>query len=176
MDECKDEEPASAILSVLGRLVSELLGVEFFLTGCPEQRIRAGFRLPLLVEVTDVFILHEVEPNQVNSDIRRFFEDSFSELVCRSPGLENWPSKAQLDLLCERAAGLFVYGVATVKFVDGRNHSPRKRLDLLLQLPERTDYEGRTKFNANTTLDLLYTSILQEAFCKDLPEDDPKIR
>ena len=61
LDECKDEEPASAILSVLGRFVSELPGVKFFLTGRPEQRIRAGFRLPLLVDVTDVFLLHEVE-------------------------------------------------------------------------------------------------------------------
>ena len=34
--ECKDEEPASVILSVLGRFVSELPQVKFFLTGCPE--------------------------------------------------------------------------------------------------------------------------------------------
>ena len=176
LDECKDEEPASAILSVLGRFVSELPAVKFFLTGRPEQRIRAGFRLPLLVEVTDVFILHGVESNQVNTDIRRFFEENFSELSRHRPGLDNWPTKAQLDLLCERAAGLFVYAVATVKCVDSRKNSPRKRLDLLLQLPERTDYEGRTKFNASTTLDLLYLTILQEVFSDDLPEDDDEVR
>ena len=102
LDECKDEEPASAILSILGRFVSELPGVKFFLTGRPEQRIQAGFRLPLLVEVTDVLLLHEVESNQVNSDIQLFFEYSFSELACRRPGLDNWPAKAQLDLLCEQ--------------------------------------------------------------------------
>ena len=90
--------------------------------------------------------------------------------------MDDWPEKTQLDLLCERAAGFFVYAVATVKFVDSRNNSPRKRLDLLLQLPGRTDYEGRTKFNAKTTLDLLYLTILQEAFSDDLPEDDPKVR
>jgi hypothetical protein len=69
LDECKDKEPASAILSILGRFVPELPAVKFFLTGRPEQRIRASFRLPLLVEVTGVFTLHEVESNQVNSDI-----------------------------------------------------------------------------------------------------------
>ena len=176
LDECKDEEPASAILSVLGRFVSDLSKVKFFLTGRPEPRIRDGFRLPLLVEVTGIFVLHEVKSDQVDSDIRRFFEDSFLELARRRPELDNWPSKAQLDFLCERAAGFFVYGVATVKFIDSRNHSPRKRLDLLLQLPKRTYYEGRTKFNANTTLDSLYTSILQEALSDDLPEDYPKVR
>ena len=36
LDECKDEEPASAILSALGRFVSELPQVKFFLTGRPE--------------------------------------------------------------------------------------------------------------------------------------------
>ena len=175
LDECKDEEPASAILSVLGRFVSELSGVKFFLTGRPEQRIRAGFRLPLLVEAADVFILHEVEPKQISSDIRCFFEDSFSELACHRSGLDNWPSRGQMDLLCERAAGLFVYAVATFKFIDSRTHSPRNRLDLLLHLPGRTYYEGKTKFNAKTTLDSLYTSILLETFGDNLPEDDPSV-
>jgi hypothetical protein len=54
LDECKDDEPASAILSVLGRLVSEIPKVKFFLTGRPEPRIQTGFRLPLLAKVTDV--------------------------------------------------------------------------------------------------------------------------
>jgi hypothetical protein len=37
-DKCKDEEAAYAILSVLGRLVSEVPKVKFFLTGRPEPR------------------------------------------------------------------------------------------------------------------------------------------
>ncbi|KAF9644971.1 hypothetical protein BDM02DRAFT_3076022, partial [Thelephora ganbajun] len=39
LDECKDVEPASAILSVLGQFVSEIHKVKFFLTGRPEPRI-----------------------------------------------------------------------------------------------------------------------------------------
>ena len=175
LDECKDEEPASAILSVLGRFVSELSEVKFFLTGRPEPRIRDGFRLPLLVEVTDIFVLHEVESNQVDSDIQTFFENSFSELSRRRSGLDGWPTKAHMDLLRERAAGFFVYAVATVKFIDSRNIDPRKRLDLLLQLPKDSIYEGRTRFNASTTLDSLYISVLQEAFCDVGPEDVPKV-
>ena len=105
LDECKDEEPASAILSVLGRFVSEVPMVKFFVTGRPEPRIRKGFRLPLLVEATDIFVLHEVEPDQVNHDIRRFFEYKFSGIFRHRRGLDNWPTKEQLDFLCERAAG-----------------------------------------------------------------------
>ena len=176
LDECKDEEPASAILSVLGRFVFELPKVKFFITGRPEPRIREGFRLPLLVEATDVFVLHQVQPDQVYNDIRRFLRHKFSELIRRRHGLDNWPNAEQLDLLCKRAAGLFVFAVATVKFLDHKNSDPRRRLDLLLQAPESSVCEGKTKLTAGTTLDLLYTSILQEAFGDDDPNDDSMVR
>ncbi|KAF9646015.1 hypothetical protein BDM02DRAFT_3172363, partial [Thelephora ganbajun] len=176
LDECKDEEPASAILTVLGQFVSEIPKVKFFLTGRPEPRIRRGFGLPLLAEATDVFVLHEVEPNRVDSDIQLFFRRSFLETADHQGGLDGWPTKEQLNLLCERAAGLFVYAVATVKFIDNRNSNPKKQLDRLLQLPKSTAYEGMTKFKANTTLDSLYTSILQEAFGDDHPVNDPKVQ
>ena len=176
LDECKDDEPASAILSVLGQFVSQIPRVKFFLTGRPEPRIREGFRLPLLAEATNVFLLHEIEPSQVDSDIQLFFRHSFSETAGRQGGLDDWPTKEQLELLCKRAAGLFVYAMATVKFVNNRNNDPKEQLDRLLQLPKGSAYEGKTKFNQDTTLDLLYSTILQEAFGDDHPEDDPKTR
>ena len=169
LDECEDEESASAILSVLGRLVSEIPRVKFFLTGRPEPRISEGFRLPLLAEMTDVFVLHAVEQDQVDSDIRLFFKTSFLELTDRRRGLDHWPTEEQLDRLCERAAGLFVYAAATVKFVDNSKWGPRNQLNTLLQSQKIGDREGRT-------LDSLYTSILQGAFGDDGPECDAKIR
>jgi len=176
LDECKDEEPASAILSVLGRLASEVPRVKFFLTGRPEPRIREGFRLPLLVDATDVFVLHDVEPNLVNNDIRLFFKQSFLELARRRRGLDGWPTEELLDLLCERAAGLFVYAVATVKFIGNKNDPSKEQLDRILQSPKSSVYEGKTKFKVDTTLDSLYTSILQEAFGDGDPEGDQKFR
>jgi hypothetical protein len=169
LDECEDEDSASAILSVLGRLVSEIPKVKFFLTGRPEPRIYEGFRLPLLAKMTDVFVLHQVEPDEVDSDIRLFFINSFLELAERRRGLDNWPTEEQLDRLCGRAAGLFVYAAATVRFIDYYKRDPRKQLELLLQSPGIGDHEGET-------LDALYTSILQEAFGRDKPKDDAKTR
>ena len=178
LDECKDEEPASAILSVLGRLVSETPKVKFFVTGRPEPRIREGFRLPLLANVTDVFLLHEVEPSGVDSDIRLFFRHSFAELADHreGEGLDDWPTNDQLDLLCERAAGLFVYAVATVGFISHKTNDPKEQLGRLLRSPESTVHEGKTKFKLNTTLDSLYLSILLEAFGDDDLESDAKTR
>ena len=178
LDECVDEEPASAILSVIGQFVSEIPKVKFLVTGRPEPRIREGFRLPLLAEATDVFILHEVEPSEVEKDIRLFFKHRFSELVRRNPRLHCWPTDKQLDTLCERAAGLFVYAVATVKFVEKQSANPRKQLDLLLKPPGGSSREGGTMLNTGaTTLDSLYTSILLGAFgTRNDPDNDPRVR
>jgi len=175
LDECKDDEPASAILSVLGQVVSEIPKVKFFLTGRPEPRIREGFCLPLLAKATDILVLHKVEPDLVYNDIRRFLKHSFLEITDRWSGLDNWPTEDQLDLLCERAGGLFIYAVATVKFTDNPRYDPRKQLNFLLQSPESGAREGKTKLKGDTTLDSLYTTILQEAFGDD-PWIDPRIR
>ena len=177
LDECKDETPASAILSVLGKFVAEIPEAKFFITGRPEPRIWQGFRLPLLAEATDVFVLHDVDPNQVANDIRLFFTYEFSELVRRRRGLGDWPTKEQLDLLCRRAAGLFAYAVATVRFIGKQSANHRERLDLLLRSPETSGREAKMKFNENTTLDSLYTSVLKDAFGDDGDLDnDPKVR
>ena len=176
LDECGDEEPASAILSVLGQFVAKIPKVRFFVTGRPEPRIREGFRLLLLAKATDVFILHEVEPGRVNEDIRLFFKHNFSELMGRQRVPDDWPTEEQLDVLCDRAGGLFVYAVATVRFIDHRNNNPKRQLDRLLYSPESSAFEGKTKFRVGATLDLLYMTILHEAFGDDDVEDDAKIR
>ena len=176
LDECKDDSPASAILSVLGQFVSQIPKVKFLLTGRPEPWILEGFRLPLLTEATDVFVLHQVEQIQADNDIRLFFRHKFSKLAGRRGGLDGWPTDEHLNFLCERAAGLFVFAVATAKFIDHKNDHPREQLDRLLQSPENSVYEGRTRFNTNTTLDSLYMSILQDAFGDDGPEGDRKVR
>ena len=154
LDECKDDESSSAFLSVLGRFVKQIPGVKFFITGRPEPRIKTGFRLPLLVELTDVFVLHDVPPSLVNDDFRLFLKHELSEVA------EGWPSEEHTDLLCHRAAGLFVYAALTVRFLKDNLLIPKTQLDAILKLPESTAPEGKT------SLDSLYTSILQAAFGK----------
>ena len=176
LDECNDEGTTSTILSVLGRLISKIPNVKFFLTGRPEPRIQTGFRLPLLKRVTDVFALHDVEPRFVTDDVRLFLKHSFLEIANCRRGLDGWPTNKEIEHLCERVAGFFLYAVATIKFIDERGADPRNRLNLLLRSPENSVHEAKTKFKANTTLDSLYTSILQEAFGDDDPDNDPKIR
>ena len=176
IDEFKDEEPTSAILSVLGQFVAKIPKVKFFVTGRPEPRIRAGFGLPLMVKATDVFALHSVEPNLINSDIRRFLDYSLMELVDRQGGPSESPTEEELNTLCQRAGGLFVYAAATAKFLGHEGSTLRERLDLLLESPERSAHEGVVKFERNATLDSLYTAVLREAFGEIDAEGDRKVR
>ena len=72
LNECRDEQPASAILSILSRYVNQIPEVKFFITGWPEPQIHSGFHLESLVPITQVFKLHEVKPEAVDSDIKLF--------------------------------------------------------------------------------------------------------
>jgi hypothetical protein len=176
LDECRDEDPESAILLVLGTSCSQIPGVKFIITSRPETHIMAGFRGPLLRGLTNTFILHQVEPHIVDNDIRRFFTTELSALAQQRAGSEGWPTDDQLDSLCRRAAGFFVYAVATVNFLKHRFKRPADRLEIILKSPDSTAYEGRVELKVHASLDSLYTSILSEAFRKNGDEDNAMVR
>lgn len=107
--------------------------------------------------------------------MRRFFTHQLSALVQRRGGREGWPTDQQLDSLCQRAAGFFVYAVATVNFLKHRFKRPSDRLDIVLESPESTAHEGKVEFKVHASLDSLYMSILRGAFCKDGDEDNAMV-
>ena len=160
LDECKDDEPASAILSILSRYMGEIPNVKFFITGRPEPRIRSGFRLKSLLPITEVLKLHEVKPETVDNDIKLFFQTQLTNIVedrsdCNSTG--DWPGPADVEILCKKAAGFFIYAATVVKFVASKNHKPTRQLDLIISFPQRTSHEGRSG------IDLLYSQVLEQA-------------
>ena len=160
LDECKDEEPASAILSVLSRYVDKIPHVKFFITGRPEPRIRSGFRLPSLRPITEVFRLHDVARSSVDRDIKLYFRTQLMDIAKSRSDCdftEDWPSSSDIDVLCTKAAGLFVYASTVVKFVAFRYQTPTEQLEQIISLPQNTAYEGRAG------VDLLYTQILEQA-------------
>jgi len=161
LDECKDKEPASAILSILSRYVVQIPNVKFFITGRPEPRIRWGFRLESLAPITEVLKLHEIKPEAVDRDIKLLFQTQLTSLAKNrsDPDLtEGWPSSSDIDILCRKAAGFFIYASTVVKFVASGYDSPTERLFLITSLPQSTIEEG--KFG----VDELYTQVLQQAF------------
>ena len=114
--------------------------------------------------------LHDVECSLVDSDIRLFFRTQLTTLPETRSGfgpMEDWPSSDEIDVLCTKAAGLFIYASTVVKFVASEYHTPTERLTLIISLPQSTVHEGKSG------IDLLYTQVLKYAFhdiCADNEE------
>ena len=159
LDECRDKEPASALLSVLSRYVHEIPEVKFFITGRPEPPIREGFRLESLRPITDVLKLHDVKRSLVDEDIKLYLRTYLTDTRktrsdCEFP--EEWPSSYDINFLCKMAGGLFIYASTVVKFVASGHHLPTERLDLIILHLQGAVHEGE--------IDLIYTQILELAF------------
>jgi len=141
--------------------VDQIPHVKFFITGRPEPRIRSGFRLESLVPITEVLKLHEVKPEVVDGDIKLFFQTQLASIVENRSDFdltEDWPSPSDIDVLCKKAAGFFIYASTVVKFVGSEIDPPTERLSLITSLPESTIKEGPSG------VDQLYTKVLQQAF------------
>ena len=161
LDECIDDQPASAILSVLGRFVKRLPSVKFFITGRPEPRIRTGFRLPLLEPLTQIFLLHGVELSSVDGDIRLYLEDKLTGVAKRRSDVDltdPWPCDEDLTTLTKKSSGLFIFASTLARFIESEYHEPNERLQLIITPPDSTAHEGRAG------IDPLYTQVFQHAF------------
>ena len=168
LDECQDDRPASALLSVLASYVEEIPLVKFFITGRPESQIREGFRSELLQPHTTTLELHNIDRSSVDSDIKLFFKTRFTEIAksrSKSGLEEDWPGPHYIDILCRKAGGLFIYAATVVKFVSSRHYPPDHRLALIVLRQKDTSHEGRSG------IDLLYTQVLEQA-SHDVDSDD----
>ena len=161
LDECIDDQPASAILSVLGRFAKQLPLVKFFITGRPEPQIRTGFRLPLLQPQTEVFLLHEVESSSVNNDIQLYLTQRLTMIAKQRSDLElpdSWPCDDEIEALTKKSSGLFIFASTLARFIESGHHEPNEHLQLVISEASGTTHEGRTG------IDSLYSQVLLHAF------------
>ena len=161
LDECVDDQPASAILSVLGRYAKQLPSVKFFITGRPEPRIRTGFRLPLLEPLTQVFLLHEVKLSCVDEDIRLYLREKLTAVAKRRSDIDlsnPWPCGKDLTALTRKSSGLFIFAATLARFIESEYHDPSERLRLIVTPLDNTAHEGRAG------IDPLYLQVFTLAF------------
>ena len=105
--------------------------------------------------------LHDIKPGLVDSDIKLFLKTRLTEItknqsICDFA--EDWPSSQDVDALCKKAAGFFIYASTVVKFVASQYDPPDERLALIISLPQDTSHEGKAG------IDMLYTQVLEQAF------------
>jgi hypothetical protein len=100
-------------------------------------------------------VLHHINPSIVGQDIHIFYERSLMRAIRHGPFLPYIANDVVLQLLEQRAGGLFVWAATACRFIrEGVPHA-RKRLDVILQRrPLSSDMDPETK------LDEIYASVL----------------
>ena len=109
----------------------------------------------------------------MDSDIKLFFRTQLAEIAKAQSDCdftEDWPSPLDINVLCGKAAGFFIYASTVVKFVTFRHRTPTEQLEQIISSPQNTTHEGRSG------IDLLYSQILEQAVVDvDTDDDDDEI-
>jgi len=71
--------------------------------------------------------------------------------------IQEWPNPSDINILCRKAGGFFIYASTVIKFVGFKNYTPTEQLDQIISLPQSTVHEGQSG------IDLLYTQVLEQA-------------
>jgi hypothetical protein len=161
LDECKESNTTSTILSSLSRHVNELRPLKFLITSRPEFHINTAFKSSQLSLATQRLILHEVELGVVQDDIERYLSSMLGR-IGECYGFEGiWPSPEDVHAIAQLSFGLFIFAATSVKFIEDRNYcNPRRQLEKLIR-------DAATSAEASSPrhrLDRLYSQVLDLAF------------
>ncbi|KAG6848232.1 hypothetical protein H0H93_002082 [Arthromyces matolae] len=161
LDECKDREPSSIILSLLSRFIHRIPHVKWLITGRPEPSIRDGFCIPGLRPLTDTIILHEVPTSDINHDIRLFLETRLSDDFRNRRDLDLptiWPPDDQVHTLTMKCNGLFIFASTAMQYMRLPYCSPVETLSNLCRTENTPSEQGALG------LDKLYTTVLETGY------------
>jgi NACHT domain len=167
LDECRDKEPVSQFLSALARYVDDIPNLKIFITGRPEDYIRAGFEIPSLR--TKMLPLQDVESAIVDSDIESYVKTRLVEIARRKRRsvVGPWPLESDISAITRKSSGFFIVASVIVDFIDDPYETPQDQLKLILSMSDSGIYAGKS------VIDVRYSQILASSF-RDVSEDDPK--
>jgi len=160
LDECEGKDDMKLILQLLAQAKNlQTIRLRVFVTSRPETPILLGFQ-KMLGGTHQDFVLHDIPPPTINHDISVFFQQKLS-VVKAEHGLSTpWPDEPTIQLLVERAAGLFIYAATTYRFIQD-SVDPKAQLNVILS-GEYTSAESLTG-----SLDDMYTKLLQYSVIGD---------
>lgn len=168
LDECQDGGATSVILSALAGFITDLFPVKFLITSRPEPHIMNAFRVTHLDQVTQRYILHQVEPKVVEADLQIYLTDSLQTIRAMYELDEGWPSLQDVKTLACLSSGLFIFAATAIKFIQ-ENSDPQGQLASIL-------YMLSAKESSHTLLDQLYLQVLRNAFPNISAEFSSRLR
>jgi len=160
LDECDNENDIKLILALLTEAQHlNSIRLRVFVTSRPEIPILCGFR-KMPGKTHQNFVLHDIPHALVSRDISVFFQQKLAQ-VKADRGLQlgtPWPDEDTIELLVQRASGLFIYAATTYRFIRQPRYHPEEQLSLILRENKSTSAQSPTK-----ELDAIYTQILRHS-------------
>ncbi|KAF8534301.1 WD40-repeat-containing domain protein [Trichophaea hybrida] len=154
LDECEGDDDTRLILRLLAE-AKKAVGLRVFVTSRPETPVRFGFHT--IPEATHQdFVLHNISQSIIRHDISTFLHHELENIRSENRLNQGWPGKENVELLCDRARGLFIYASTACRFIRDPSWDPGESLALLL----KDDYIGQTP---TRELDEMYTKILMHS-------------
>lgn len=161
LDECKDPEGASAVISTLLQYSEDLSPLRFIITSRPEVHLSIPFAKKEAHDATSSLPLHNIPLHQVAPDIRTFIIAALRGIreSGRWMGLLKWPTAKDIERLVELSQGLFIYAATVVRFIqDTTFRDPSGQLERLLSSQSSGSSLGIPD------LDALYLEVFRTAF------------
>ena len=156
LDECKDDNATSIILSSLSLHIAKLSPLQFLITSRPDRKVTSAFQTQNLSRTTQPLALHEVKLDVVERDIQHYFGRELSRVQVQDHLKESWPSPADVETLTKMSSGLFIFAATAVKFIESGDP-----MDQLANLLKRVVLADSSPLQC---LDELYLQVLNNAF------------
>ncbi|GLB36785.1 hypothetical protein LshimejAT787_0310720 [Lyophyllum shimeji] len=153
LDECTGGRAPETILTALATEIRSVPFVKVFVSSRRTAATSDAFSIDALRQRREVFVLHDVEKDVVDADIREYMMDRLGRAAAlRGLSTRPWPPGNLINKLVEMAGGLFIFASTVCEFIEARG-------DLDFRLKEITDRPT----NEYTGIDSLYREILEYA-------------
>lgn len=156
LDECTGGRAPETILTALASVIQSIPFLKVFVSSRPTSSTNDAFSDEALRQRREVFVLHDVEEDIVDADIREYMIDRLAKkAVVRRLAVSPWPPEELITKLVRMAGGLFIFASTVCEFIEARG-------DLDFRLKEITDRPT----NEYTGIDGLYREILEYAIAE----------
>jgi hypothetical protein len=140
------------------------LQLRAFITSRPETSIRFGFDDISSAAHQDI-ALHNISPALVGHDISIFFHHEFQQIRKKRGLTGQWPGEHKIELLVQRADGLFIYAATACRFIQNHKYDPNERLSIVLE-------GGKTNQSPTGHLDRIYMQLIRRSILGDCEEQE----
>lgn len=138
LDECNGDNDQRHIVKLLGKLANKDHGIlRCLIVSRPEPQILSAIT-SLATQNTVARVSLNEEAWGAHNDIKTYLQSGFDMISSRMDIPQPWPSNDVIDLLTQKAGGIFVYASTVLKYIDDEDNSPMVLLEHVLKLSPGT--------------------------------------